>query len=69
MAGNTGNDYRNGSVTDRIQVCDPETKVCTKFDTNTGQMLGSKVGEYKGVARCDDDRSADRTNQFCQQDS
>jgi len=37
MAGNTGNDYRNGSVTDRIQSCDPITKVCTKYDTTTGK--------------------------------
>ena len=69
MAGNTGNDYRNGSVTDRIQSCDPITKVCTKYDTTTGKNLGSKVGEYKGVAKCDDARSNDRTGQFCQQDS
>ena len=69
MARNTGDAYRNGSITDRIQVCDPVTKVCTKFDTTTGQILGSKVGEYKGVAKCDDDRSAERINQFCQQDS
>ncbi len=69
MARNTGDNYRDGSVTDRIQVCDPVTKVCTKIDTTTGKILGSKVGEYKGVAKCDDDRSTDRIDQFCQQGS
>ncbi|MBL1245002.1 MAG: hypothetical protein COA39_011565 [Sulfurimonas sp.] len=66
MASNTGDDHRDGSVTDRIQSCDPITKVCTKYDTTTGKTLGSKVGEYKGVARCDDYRSTDRTDKFCQ---
>ena len=69
MAGNTGDDHRDGSVIDRIQSCDSITQVCTKYDTTTGEILGSKIGEYKGVARCDDNRSTDRIDQFCQQDS
>lgn len=68
MAKNTGDDYRNGSEIDRIQVCDPITKVCTKYDTNTGKALGSKIGPYKGVATCNDDRSPERTNTFCDKD-
>ena len=66
MATNTGDNHRNGSVRDRIQVCDPYTKVCTKYDTNTGKKLGTKHGEWKGVAICNDERSDDRTQNFCQ---
>lgn len=69
MASNTGNNYRNGSVKDRIQVCNPITKVCTKYNTKTGEELDSKDGEYKGVAKCDDERSIDRIISFCLQDS
>jgi len=68
MASNTGDDHRDGSVKDRIQKCDPETKICTLYDTTTttGEVLDWKVGPYKGVAICDDDRSKDRTDKFCQ---
>lgn len=69
MAGNTGDEYRNGSVTNRIQRCDPITKQCTKYDTETGKVLATKDGPFKGVAICNDDRSEDRTNSFCYKDS
>lgn len=64
MAGNTGDNHRDSSVKDRIQVCDPVTKECTKYNTNTGEAMGTKEGPYKGVAMCDDDRSIDRTDNF-----
>ncbi len=65
MAGNTGNDYRNGSQINRIQKCDPITKQCTKYDTETGNALATKDGPFKGVAMCSDDRSQERTDSFC----
>ena len=62
MAKNTGDDYRNGSVTDRIQVCDVDTGICKKIDTNTNQVIDQKEGKYKGVADHTDDRRDDFFN-------
>ena len=61
MAGNTGDNYRDGSVTNRIQVCDPETGTCVKIDTETNKIMGVKKDPYKGVADYTDDR---RTKEF-----
>jgi len=62
MATNTGNDSRIGSVNDRIQVCDVDTGVCKKIDTNTNQVIDQKIGKYKGVADHTDDRRNDFFN-------
>ena len=64
MAKNTNNDYRNGSVNDRIQVCDQDTGVCKKIDTNTGEIISQKDGSYKGVANHTDNRRNDDFNDF-----
>ena len=68
MATNTGENYREGSVKDRIQLCDPETKICTKYDTNTNEVLDVKIGKFKGVAECKDLRSNERSKKFCSED-
>ncbi len=62
MAKNTGDNYRQGSVNDRVQICDQDTGNCTKIDTNTGEELGSKDGKYKGVATHTDNRRTDTFN-------
>lgn len=56
MAKNTGDDFRIGSQTDRIQVCDIDTGICKKIDTNTNQVISQKQGQYKGVADHTDER-------------
>ncbi len=56
MATNSGDDFRIGSVKDRIQVCDIETGVCKKIDTNTNKVIDQKQGLYKGIADHTDDR-------------
>lgn len=62
MAKNTGDDYRQGSVNDRIQICDIDTGICTKIDTNTSEIISQKEGPYKGVANHTDDRRTDIFN-------
>lgn len=60
MATNTGDDYRKGSVIDRIQVCDNDTGICKKIDTNTNKVIDQKEGKYKGIA----DHTDKRRNEF-----
>ena len=60
MATNTGEDFRKGTVKDRIQVCDVETGICKKIDTNTNKVIDQKQGPYKGVA----DHTDERRNEF-----
>jgi len=48
MTTNTKNNYRIGSVKDRVQVCDIETKMCYKIDTTTkvfNRNIDKKLGE------------------------
>ena len=47
MATNTGEDFRIGSVKNRIQVCNVKTGVCKKIDTTTNQVIDQKDGKYK----------------------
>lgn len=56
MATNTGEDFRIGSVKNRIQVCDVETGICKKIDTTTNQVIDQKDGKYKGIADHTDKR-------------
>ena len=56
MATNTGEDFRIGSVKNRIQVCDVETGICKKIDTTTNQVVDQKDGKYKGIADHTDKR-------------
>ena len=63
MATNTGDNYRIGSVKDRVQVCDIETKICYKIDTTTGEVIAVKDGDFKGVAHHTDNRRNDIFNQ------
>ncbi|WP_152018342.1 hypothetical protein [Aliarcobacter butzleri] len=56
MATNTGEDFRIGSVKNRIQVCDVETGICKKIDTTTNQVVDQKIGKYKGIADHTDKR-------------
>jgi hypothetical protein len=60
MAGNTGENHRDGSVTNRIQVCDIETGVCKKINTETNEVIAVKEGKFKGVA----DHTDERRNEF-----
>lgn len=55
MARNTGEDYRKGSVKDRVQY--QKGGKWYKVDTDTGKVLDIKEGEpFKGVAKKKDDR-------------
>lgn len=56
MATNTNENHRDGSIKDRIQVCDIETGICKKIDTTTNKVIGEKQGKYKGVADHTDER-------------
>ena len=58
MAKNTGNNYRKGSVCDRTQVQNPNTRLWTKRDTETGQFIDVKQDgtPFKGVAKEEDGR-------------
>ncbi len=51
MAANTGKDYRQGAVKDRVQILNPITNRYVKIDTNTGRIIDTKKtpGPYKGV--------------------
>lgn len=53
MAKNTGDGYRQGSVTDRTQVQNPRTGNFTKRDTDTGRFIDVKQDgqPFKGVAK------------------
>lgn len=52
MAKNTGSGHRNGSVTDRTQVQNPNGN-WVKRDTDSGKFIDQKTsgGPFKGVAR------------------
>lgn len=52
MAKNTGDDYRKGSVDDRIQIKIPGGSFM-KRDTDTGRFMDQKEGgkQFKGVAK------------------
>jgi hypothetical protein len=51
MAKNTGDDYRIGSVKDRTQLQHPTAPDHSiKRNTNTGQFMDVKKGDFKGVA-------------------
>lgn len=62
MATNTGEDHRNGSVKDRIQVCDVNTGECKKINTKTNEVIDTKQGKFKGVADHTDKRRDDFFN-------
>jgi HTH-type transcriptional regulator/antitoxin MqsA len=53
MAKNTGDNYRNGSVTDRTQSYNPKTETWTKRDAETGKFMDQKADgtPFKGVAK------------------
>lgn len=58
MAKNTGDNYRNGSVTDRTQSYNPKTETWSKRDTETGKFMDQKADgtPFKGVAKEVDQR-------------
>ena len=56
MATNTGEDFRIGSVKNRLQVCNVKSGVCKKIDTTTNQVIDQKDGKYKGIADHTDKR-------------
>lgn len=57
MATNTGDNYRNGSVKDRTQLEHPkDPDLSIKRNTDTGQFMSVKQGDYKGVAHEKDGR-------------
>lgn len=57
MAKNTGENHRNGSVDNRTQFEHPSnSEHSLKRDTETGQIMSGKEGDYKGVAHEVDER-------------
>lgn len=58
MAGNTGDNHRDGSVKNRTQVQNPKNGNFTKRDTETGRFIDQKTtgGPFKGVAKEKDGR-------------
>ncbi len=57
MGKNTGEDYRIGSIKNRIQKKDSKTGEWIKIDTESGKELERKEGDpFKGVAKEVDDR-------------
>lgn len=56
MAKNTGDSYRQGSISERSQIKNKKTGQMAKRDTNTGRFIGSKYGTWKGVAKEPDRR-------------
>lgn len=54
MAKNTGENYRQGSVTDKSQFQNPSTGLWQKRDRDNGQIQSVKTSSnvpYKGVAK------------------
>ena len=51
MASNTGKDYRQRAVKERVQIQNPVTKRWVKIDTKSGQIVDVKKtpGPFKGV--------------------
>ena len=49
MATNTGDGYRKGSVSNRVQILNPATGNYIKMDTETGRVLDVKPTRFKGV--------------------
>ncbi|WP_323593263.1 hypothetical protein [Aliarcobacter butzleri] len=62
MAKNTGDNYRQGSVNNRVQICDKDTGICSKIDTDTNEIIDQKNDKYKGVAQHTDNRRNDSFN-------
>ncbi len=58
MAKNTGEGYRQGSVTGRTQVQNPRTGNFVKRDADTGRFMDVKTNgtPFKGVAKEVDNR-------------
>jgi hypothetical protein len=56
MAKNTGEGYRQGSVTDRTQTYNPKNDTHVKRDTTTGKFMDAKSTPFKGVAQEKDGR-------------
>ena len=57
MAKNTGDGYRQGSVTDRNQTYNPKNDTHVKRDTSTGKFIDAKPSTpFKGVAQEKDGR-------------
>lgn len=58
MAKNTGNNHRDGSVTNRSQTLNPKTGNWIKRDTESGKFIDQKADDkpFKGVAKEKDDR-------------
>ncbi len=53
MATNTGKGYRQGAVTGRTQVKNPQTGSYVKRDTSTGRFMDGKADgtPFKGVRK------------------
>lgn len=53
MAGNTGENHRNGAVKDRKQVHNPQNDRWVKVDTETGKFMDQKADKkpFKGVTK------------------
>ena len=54
MAGNTGNNHRDGAVKGRSQTYNPKTDSWVKRDTETGKFMDQKTSDdkpFKGVTR------------------
>ncbi len=53
MAGNTGNNHRDGAVKSRSQVYNPKNDTYVKRDTDTGKFMDVKQDhtEFKGVRK------------------
>jgi hypothetical protein len=51
MGKNTGQNYREGAVKDRVQIHNPRTDRWVKVSTKTGRIVDQKKtpGPYKGV--------------------
>lgn len=51
--GKTGDNHRNGQVTQRSQVYNPQTETWTKRDTETGRFIDQKSDSepFKGVRK------------------
>lgn len=51
--GKTGDGHRNGQVTGRSQIYNPQTKTFVKRDTSTGKFMDQKAdgSPFKGVRK------------------
>jgi len=49
MGTNTGENYRQGQVKNRVQVFNPKNNTYVKINTETGKIMTCKKIPYKGI--------------------